>query len=281
MKKYIIALATIFYSIVTYAQVLTVPLATQEQTNWCWAACSKCVLGHYGQNYSQCQIAEYTRTVATWNDYGPSNCCVNASNGCNWVNYNWGQTGSIQDILQHFGSIVNVGSAVFTTSQITTEVAANHLFIPHWQWTSGGGHFVVGHGIAGSGSSATIYYMNPAPGEGFHFSTYTWMVGSSSADHTWDGTNKITSFPPVNAVSEVAAVGNNEIVYPNPSNGVVYVKAAKGEEASLYSVTGKLVYTAQLQNEASELQLGFLPKGIYIMKTSSAAGNKFTKLVLQ
>ena len=62
----------------------------------------------------------------------------------------------------------------------------NRLFIIRWGWTSGGGHFLVGHGISGE----NIYYMNPWYGEGKKVATYEWV--KSDPSHTWTHTNLCT-----------------------------------------------------------------------------------------
>src|ERR1700686_1547789 len=84
-------------------QVFSVEQTIQEQDQWCWDAVSCCVLKYYGKNIPQCTIAEYNRTVSTWHNFGTTDCCVNASLGCNYWNYNWGTPGSIEDILLHWG----------------------------------------------------------------------------------------------------------------------------------------------------------------------------------
>ena len=166
------------------AQILNVPLVIQEQTNWCWAATSKCVLDYYSFTNAQCTIADYTRTVATWHNFGSVNCCVDPSQGCNYWNYMWGFPGSIEDILIHFGSIYdNEISTYLSIPQIQAEASAGRPFIFRWGWYSGGGHFLVGQGISGT----NMYYMNPLPGYGYEISNYNWVVDDGSS-HTWTHT---------------------------------------------------------------------------------------------
>src|SRR5688500_7050594 len=89
------------------SQVLSVPQVIQQQTEWCWAATLKCVMDYYDPNlsFSQCVIAEYARTQATWHNYGSIDCCTNPSQGCNYWNYMWGYNGGIEDILDNFADI--------------------------------------------------------------------------------------------------------------------------------------------------------------------------------
>ncbi|MCX6246516.1 MAG: T9SS type A sorting domain-containing protein [Bacteroidetes bacterium] len=173
------------------AQILNVGEFIQEQDQWCWSGVSECVLDYHCAPKAQCEIAEYTREVATWHDFGSTDCCINPGLGCNYWNYNWGVPGSIQDILIHFASIDNPGiSTYLDTAQIHTRIKGNRLFIFRWGWTTGGGHFLVGHGLV----NMNMYYMNPWFGEGFTISDYDWVV--SNPDHTWTHTNDITTPSP-------------------------------------------------------------------------------------
>jgi hypothetical protein len=168
------------------AQILNVPVRIQEQSQWCWAGSTAATLAYYGVDLTQCTIAEYTRTVSTWHDFGSVNCCVNPLQGCNYWNYNWGCAGSMQDILVHWG-VNNYGyDGYLTILEIQTELGAGRPFIFRWGWLSGGGHFLVGYGLSGS----TMYYMNPWFGEGAKIAEYEWVVQSES--HLWTHTNIIT-----------------------------------------------------------------------------------------
>jgi hypothetical protein len=210
LKIKIILLSLLLSTGFINGQMLTVQQTIQEQDQWCWDASSCCVLNYYGQNIAQCTIAEYTRTVATWYNFGSTNCCVNASLGCNYWNYNWGTAGSIQDILQHWGvNNFGVGSA-FSLTTVHNELAAGRPFIFRWGWTTGGGHFLVGHGI--SMSDSMMSYMNPWPGEGLEIAKYSWIV--SSSDHSWTHTNQITTNPlPVGLTTFTYTTVNNSVKF--------------------------------------------------------------------
>jgi Peptidase_C39 like family len=167
------------------AQVLNVPLTTQEQDQWCWAGTSAAVLNYLGISLTQCEIAEYTRSVAKWHDFGTVDCCQKPSGACNYWNYNWGYPGSIQDILTHWGlDNYTVGNSLSLPS-IKTEITAGRPFIIRWS-VSSGGHFVVGHGI----KDRTVYYMDPWFGEGLKITSYSNIL--TNASHTWTHTNTLS-----------------------------------------------------------------------------------------
>lgn len=284
MKNYFLSLILICsLAVPSKSQVLGVRLVVQEQSEWCWAGCTKCILNYYRDSISQCTIADYVRTVATWHSFGTTNCCTNASLGCNYWNYNWGTNGSIQDILVHFANIANHGVPTLTTAEITSEIAANHLFVVRWAWTTGGGHFVVGHGISGSGSAASIYYMNPWPGEGMSIGTYSWMLSgvNGMGNHTWSGTNVITSLPASLAVNQPEQVKENGFVYPNPTNGFVSIKCSINDVVEIFDVTGKLIYGTTAVSEQAGVDMSLNPKGLYVVKLRSLAGVEVARLVLE
>jgi hypothetical protein len=210
------------------SQILNVSAVTQEQTEWCWAGVSACMLNYYCSPTPQCTIAEYTRTVATWHSFGTTPCCTNPNVGCNYWNYNWGENGSIQDILQHFANITNYGvGSTLSQATITSDLGLNRLFVIRWGWSGGGGHFVVGHGQSGS----NLYYMDPWFGEGMKVGTYAWVC--SGSNHTWTHTNRLSISPvsgaPANAgtITGLSTVcqGQNSVVYSVPSiaNATSYV----------------------------------------------------------
>ncbi len=270
MKKLMLLLALqacLLFSI--KAQVLNVTNNEQLNNQWCWAGCSKTVLDYYGFVHSQCDIAEYTRTTATANNYGTVNCCTNATQGCNYWNYNYGYAGSIQDILIHFGNIQNTGVAnPLTLTEIAAEIQNNRLFVIRWGWTSGGGHFIVGHGISGN----NIYFMNPWYGEGLHIGTYNFLLSgvdnTSSETHTWTHTNKITS----NVMTSVDEINNMETtgVYPNP-----LISEATLHSNEILKDASLIVYTAcgqeakrinNISGQSVSFSRGDLLSGLYFIR---------------
>jgi hypothetical protein len=168
------------------AQVLAVPETEQEQSQWCWAAVSAACLSYYANPVAQCVIAEYTRTVATWHDFGDDDCCQVPWGACNYWNYNWGAAGSIEDILDHW-SVASYGTGrALSQAEVGDMIADDRPFIIRWGWDGGGGHFLVGHGLVG----ADLHYMDPWYGEGLQVASYDWVV--SGGNHSWTHTNVIT-----------------------------------------------------------------------------------------
>jgi hypothetical protein len=273
MKKYITIIIVLLSSSLIKAQQLNVPLTIQEQDQWCWAGCTTCMLNYYGYPVTQCQVAEYARSVITWTSFGTTNCCVDPSQGCNQPNYNWGQYGSIDDILLHFGNInCSHATSPLPLATIQNNVAHNHLMVYHWSWYAGGGHFVVGTGVNGNNT----YYMNPWFGEGYKMSTYNDLV--DDGQHYYNSTNIVMS---PTAVSNISLPVGNEMVYPNPSTGGIYVRNANS--VKVYNTLGALVYNAQTEasDRGAYIDLSGLAKGIYYLSANEGSNREYTKFVLQ
>jgi len=251
------------------AQVLNVGNNEQWFNQWCWAGCSKTILDYYGfVTPQQCDIAEWVRTTATFHNFGSVNCCVNASLGCNYWNYNYGYAGSIQDILVHFGGLQNSGIArSLTMAEITTEMQNNRLFVIRWGWSTGGGHFVVGHGI----SFSYIYFMNPWFGEGFKVGLYSYMLsgvgGGTTATHTWTHTNRITSIVTAdNDLSNEKAIS----AYPNPFFSETTIHSDKNlNDATMvvYNAFGQEVKQIEnINGQSVAFHRDNLPTGLYFIR---------------
>jgi len=262
-SKISIAALFIVFSLKINCQVLNVQQVIQEHDQWCWAAVSKCIINYYGYSVSQCQVAEYTRLNATWHDFGSYNCCTNPNMGCNYWNYNYGATGSIENILEHW-NIQNYGVAnALLTYEIFQEISAHHPFLIRWGWTSGGGHFVVGHGLSGN----TLYYMNPWPGEGLKMADYSWVV--SSNEHTWTHTNVITTYH--SAINEDVEALNTINIYPNPAEEILNINNNSGSAivCHIKTITGQTLSTFTLENEKESIDLHSLDKGFYFLVIES------------
>ncbi len=73
------------------AKIINVPQIKQEQSNWCWAACTEMILCYYGESgIQQCELANEL--------FGKSECCSNpASPDCN-------QPCNIEDVSNLYSS---------------------------------------------------------------------------------------------------------------------------------------------------------------------------------
>lgn len=178
--------------------ILNFPEVIQEHNEWCWAGVSAALFDYFGNSVEQCEIAEYTRTVALWHDFGPTECCISPDAGCNYWNYNWGYAGSIEDILENMQETIEISnygvSRAMTVNEIEDDLGQDLPFVIRWGWDSGGGHFLVGFGLDENPADITnpyLHYMNPWFGEGNHIALYLWV--DSGGGHTWTHTNRLSS----------------------------------------------------------------------------------------
>jgi hypothetical protein len=176
---------------------LDFPEVIQEQNQWCWAGVSASLFDYFDSRVEQCEIAEYVRQVATWHDFGSIDCCINPGDDCNYWNYNWGYSGSIEDILENMQNrigILNYGvSRVLTIPEVEDDLANDLPSVIRWGWNSGGGHFVAVFGLDENENDASdpyVHYMDPWFGEGNKIALFSWM--ESGGTHTWTHTNRIT-----------------------------------------------------------------------------------------
>ena len=58
------------------------------------------------------------------------------------------------------------------------------------------------------------------------------------------------------------------------NNSVLQIKNAEHMVVEIFSITGEKVYTARIDGQAKQVDLGCLPKGIYVVKVG-----KFTRKV--
>jgi hypothetical protein len=189
-------LLTLILSCYVQAGALAVPLRHQEQPNWCWSATSQGVLDYFGAvPRTQCQIASWALTAR---DGVPRDCCGNPnSNVCNVANFVYSATGSIQDILQHFGTINSTGQlSVLSPATIVTEMNAGRPIVMGWVWTGGGGHALTLKGFVGSDNNGRVHIGDPLGAD--RVLPYGDVV--RAPDHQWTQTLRITgrTMPSVN-----------------------------------------------------------------------------------
>jgi hypothetical protein len=168
-------------------KTLDVPLVTQEHSEWCWAGTTKAVLNFYGQTPSQCQIVNWA--------YGLNYACGNSvfqwSSPANQPNYMYGTNGSVQNILKNWGVNNTAYNTASSWSSVVADINANRPFVIRYGWTNGGGHIMVGRGYETANGINYVYIMNPWPGEGQTYRTYSSAVAAS--DHQWTHTQRMNN----------------------------------------------------------------------------------------
>jgi hypothetical protein len=161
-------------------RTLSVPLTTQQHSQWCWAASSSAVLNYFGQAKQQCDIVNWAFGI----NYACGSSYFNWNSYANQPNNIFGGGGSVQGILYNGGVNSLAVNDYLSWAHITSDINSNHPFVMRYGWTSGGGHILVGRGYdIESDGSRYIYLMNPWPGEGMTYASYNYAIGAS--DHYW------------------------------------------------------------------------------------------------
>jgi hypothetical protein len=167
-------------------RTLSVPLTTQEHSQWCWAGSSKAVLSYYWANYpSQCQIVNWAYGL----NYACDNSTFDWNSAANQPNSMYGTPGSVQNILANWGVPNTAVNNYLSWSTVVADINANRPFVIRYGWTSGGGHIMVGRGYETYNGVNYVYIMNPWPGEGQTYRTYASAV--SDWDHNWTHTQRM------------------------------------------------------------------------------------------
>lgn len=166
-------------------KTLSVPLSTQEHSQWCWSASSKAVLNYYAKTPSQCQIVNWAFGL----NYACGNTTFNWNSQANQPNSLYGTNGSVQKILAAWGVPNSAYSSASSWSSVVGDINANRPFVMRYGWTNGGGHILVGRGYETYNGVAYVYIMDPWPGEGQTWRTYASAV--SSSDHRWTHTERM------------------------------------------------------------------------------------------
>lgn len=203
----ILLTALIFFRWGVQGDVLHVPECIQEASNWCWAGSTASVLGYYGRFVAQCVMANYARLHSTAIDYGSKDCCLDPYPDCNKGNFDHGGEGSVQSIMEHWGVESEPTNAPLMLVEVKAEVKAARPFLINWDWDSGGGHLLVGHGLEGE----KLYVMDPWIGEGKSIIDYEWVV--SGGGHRWVNTMVMTTEIPKDLNITIQAPVRWERVY--------------------------------------------------------------------
>jgi len=69
------------------------------------------------------------------------------------------------------------------------------------------------------------------------------------------------------------------VFFPIPFENNLYFNSNQNLDVSIYSIDGKLISVLKLQSETGKLNLGFLEKGIYILKYFVEGTNYYKRII--
>ena len=68
----------------------------------------------------------------------------------------------------------------------------------------------------------------------------------------------------------------SEMIYPNPSDGIINIKMAEFKEATVYNLSGKRI----MRSTDNRIDVTALSEGVYIIKLENRSGDRFsTRLI--
>jgi hypothetical protein len=129
------------------ARSLSLTMARQERSLWCWAAVATAVGNFYGTgSWSQCQVA--TASIPNFPNPPPGtfDCCTNAA-PCNIF-------GFLDVALRSTSSFASKQASLLAFSDLQSEIAAGRPVGTRIQWQDGSGHFVALAGWSTDSSGA-------------------------------------------------------------------------------------------------------------------------------
>ncbi len=293
ISKYMLAAALLPCSGSLQAQTTGsyVPVYVQEQTQWCWAACSAMLYWAYAPGtQSQCTLVGVARDKENGNIFGGCNSLSNstASPCTSPATFNspqsmYGCDGSIESILDNY-SIPSTGYGyAFSASQVATATAAKKHMVARWGWNSGGGHFVVINRY----KDGNVYFNNPLSS-----SAYIWSYANFSTSYgsaTWTHTLRMDNSAPYGTVYtngqlkglDLAALNKIEAVslncYPNPVsnrlNCIVSLPESKEGQVTISDATGRQVYVmhAVPGKNTFSVDVSSWARGIYFLQINGEA----------
>lgn len=125
------------------AKVVDVEAVTQEKTNWCWAASTKCISDYLGgKGLSQSAIVKSVKGSIV--DKGASDA-------------------EIQEALENDGINTTYKHGKLSYSRLRTDIINDKPIEAVISWKKGGAHAIVLYGYSGRTTDSTnlVYYMNP------------------------------------------------------------------------------------------------------------------------
>jgi len=123
---------------------LNVEIMAQQQTNWCWIASAVTVADYYGDNSSQCALANQL--------LGQTVCCIAGNSPqCN-------KPGDPAQSLTALGHLAASSWSSMPYDDVVSEMRPGHPIVLGIKWSTGGGHAIV---LAGVHPNGLIEIKNP------------------------------------------------------------------------------------------------------------------------
>ena len=134
------------------ARTLNMPQICQEQTNWCWAACTEMVLHYYNNpDARQCEFANWL--------FDQTQCCEDPANpACNRTC----SGNEVQDVYTNWNILSTLIEGDVPFDVLQAEIDAGRPVEVAFEWTGGGGHVAIVSGWDTDSPDPFVHVNDPA-----------------------------------------------------------------------------------------------------------------------
>jgi hypothetical protein len=156
-------------------QVLQVPYYPNDETEWCWAACSQMM----GSLFLNKLIDQCTFAAAA---FPTANCCQNRD-ACNVTL----PTADMGQVFAVINKVPNYVPTCISFAELQEQIGEKQLPVQvGFQWNDGGGHVAVVCGVSDQGTDQQVYVNDPVYGCGWiEFSNLQGAYGLGAWQWTW------------------------------------------------------------------------------------------------
>jgi ABC-type bacteriocin/lantibiotic exporter with double-glycine peptidase domain len=120
--------------------ILNVPYVAQEQTEWCWAACTQMVAAYLNKTVKQCELANFL--------HGQTTCCATpGSQACNQP----APTAGVPQVYNHLGINCITNTWPVSAAIVVNELQQGRPVEIGFLWFGGGGHVAIIRGVTAQG----------------------------------------------------------------------------------------------------------------------------------
>ncbi len=280
---------------ITDVHNVSITTYTQEQTQWCWAGCTRMVDWSYSTVTppSQCTIVNKANDqcdsgscCSTLNGTRPSACTTPASS--NFPNNMGSCNGSLAWLINNYAGANTFASGSKTYSTVSSNLTNKKMMVARWGWTSGGGHFVVIYGCYQFNYVGQVSYANPASGSKV---TESHSYFNSNSSRTWTHTitmNGGTVRREIATQMTAEELGGLYSIYPNPTIGVVTIQRTDNSDDVLnYSIKnalGQIIAEESLDGNQKQLSIDLKSQfgsGVYFMNIQMNGAQTTEKIIVQ
>jgi len=174
------------------------------------------------------------------------------------------------------GAMKETGNTHWTGANTGATNSSNFTALPGGTRTSSGGFQLIG----------TAAFFGSASEIGGSNSWYRWL-STNNATSSRNSGSKTYGFS-IRCISNSAASINENTnssfnIYPNPVNNIINIDLPTNEnfQVSIYDLIGNCVFQKQIENQITELNIGFLKSGLYLIVLKGKSGKSIQQKLIK